>query len=87
MSLSLNQLIQIVSNEIHYSPFYCNGEIFGCQRYTENKSNDFDATPRNDILEGVNTLRPRQNGRHFPDDIVKCVFLNENVWISIKISL
>ena len=34
----------------------------------------------------VNTLRPRQNGRHFPDDILKCIFLNENVWISIKIS-
>ena len=27
----------------------------------------------------VNTLRPRQNGRHFPDDIFKCIFLNENV--------
>ena len=30
---------------------------------------------------------PRQNGRHFPDDIFKCIFLNENVLISIKISL
>ena len=35
----------------------------------------------------LNTLRPRQNGRHFADDILKCIFLNENVWISIKISL
>ena len=35
----------------------------------------------------VNTLRPRQNGRHFPDGIFKYTFLNENVWISIKISL
>ena len=26
-----------------------------------------------------NTLRPRHNGRHFPDDIFKCIFLNENV--------
>ena len=34
-----------------------------------------------------NTLRPRQNGRHFPDDIFKWIFLNENVWISINISL
>ena len=31
----------------------------------------------------VNTLRPRPNR----DDIFKCIFLNENVWISIKISL
>ena len=29
----------------------------------------------------------RQNGRSFPDDIFKCIFLNENVWILIKISL
>ena len=35
----------------------------------------------------VNTLRPRQNGRHFADDIFKCIFFNENVWILIKISL
>ena len=34
----------------------------------------------------VNTLRPKQNGRHFADDIFKYVFLNENVWIPIKIS-
>ena len=35
----------------------------------------------------VNTLRPRQNGRHFADDMFKCIFLNENVWIPIEISL
>ena len=34
-----------------------------------------------------NTLRPRQKGRHFADDIFKWIFLNENVWISIKIAL
>ena len=34
-----------------------------------------------------NTLRPRQNGRHFADDIFKYIFLNENAWISLKISL
>ena len=33
-----------------------------------------------------NTRRPRQNGCHFAYDIFKCIFLNENVWISIKIS-
>ena len=35
----------------------------------------------------VNSLRPRRNRRHFADDIFKCIFLNENVLISIKISL
>ena len=39
------------------------------------------------IYEYINTLRPRQNGRRFADDIFKCIFLNENVWISNKISL
>ena len=35
----------------------------------------------------VNILRPGQHGRHFTDDIFKCIFLNENVWTSIQISL
>ena len=35
----------------------------------------------------VNTLRLRQIGRHFADNIFKCIFLNENVWISIEILL
>ena len=33
------------------------------------------------------TLRPRQNGRRFQDNIFKCIFFNENVSIVIKISL
>ena len=41
-----------------------------------------------DDLWGIfNTLRPRQNGRRFADDTLKRIFLNENVRISIKISL
>ena len=35
----------------------------------------------------INTLRPIQNGRHFADDIFKCIFLNENARISLNISL
>ena len=34
----------------------------------------------------INTLRPRQKGRHFTDDVFKCIFLNENVRILLKIS-
>ena len=33
------------------------------------------------------TLRPRKNGGHFPDGIFQWIFFNENVWISINISL
>ena len=35
----------------------------------------------------LNTLRPRKDGRHFPDDIFKCIFVNEMVWITIYILL
>ena len=34
----------------------------------------------------INTLRQKQNGRHFPDDIFKRIFSNKDVWFSIKIS-
>ena len=33
----------------------------------------------------VNTRRPIQNDRNFPD-IFKCIFLNEHIWISTEIS-
>ena len=38
-------------------------------------------------IGSVDTLRPKQNGSHFTDDIFKYIFSDENVWISIKISL
>ena len=39
------------------------------------------------VIIVINSLRPRQNRRHFADDIFKCILLNENVWIALKISL
>ena len=36
---------------------------------------------------GFNTLWLRQKWKNFTDTIFKCVFLNENVWLLIKISL
>ena len=42
------------------------------------------ASSRNSLF---NTLRPRQDGRHFADDSFKFIFLNEYVLISMKISL
>ena len=38
-------------------------------------------------IELFNSLKLRQNGCHFADDIVKCIFVNENLHILIKISL
>ena len=45
-------------------------------------------TPTSMMSDHFNSFRPRQNGCHFADDrCFKCIFLNENVRISIKISL
>ena len=38
-------------------------------------------------LSSVDELSPRWNGRHFAEDTLKCIFLNEKVRIFIKISL
>ena len=46
-----------------------------------------DSLGRVSVRLTFNTLRPRQNGRHFADDTFKPIFLNENIRISIKISL
>ena len=37
--------------------------------------------------QNFNTLRQRQNGHYFTVDILKCIFFNENDWISIRILL
>ena len=39
------------------------------------------------VSSAFNTLRPRQNGRHFTDDTFRRIFLNETFRISIEISL
>ena len=39
------------------------------------------------LLLNINTLRLRHNGHHFADDQFNCIFVNENIWISINISL
>ena len=53
----------------------------------DSTSSELKVTATQDKASFLNTLRPRQNGRHFADDILKCIFLNENVWIPIVISL
>ena len=45
------------------------------------------ASINNTSSYAVYTLSPRQNGRHFADDVFKCVFVNKNICILITISL
>ena len=42
---------------------------------------------RGNHMQNFKTLRPRQNEHHFPDEIFKWIFFNENACITIKISL
>ena len=39
------------------------------------------------LLLCIKTFPPRQNGRHFADNIFRSIFMNEKFWILIKISL
>ena len=39
------------------------------------------------VLCTFNSSPTGQNGRHFPDDIFKCIFMNEKCFILIQISL
>ena len=38
-------------------------------------------------LQLLNISRPRHDGRHFLDDIFKCIFVNKKICILIKLSL
>ena len=69
----------------HWSLIMC------CHQFKRNLFTLICATPLKmlhiSIVVSFYTLRLRQHGRHFADDTFKCIFLNENVIIAIKISL
>ena len=51
----------------------------GTQAYTHTgRQTEWIVVPR--------SVRPRQNRHNLPDDSFSCIFVNENVWISIKFS-
>ena len=39
------------------------------------------------IKDGLNSFPPGQNGRHFAEDLLRCIFVNEKFCILIKMSL
>ena len=39
------------------------------------------------LYSGMNAMKPEQNGRHFEDDIFKCILLSKNCGILNKISV
>ena len=66
------------------------GLLSWCPIFQSSHCNTFGNRPPVNSIYGCpvfDTLRPRQNGRLFADDTFKGIFLNENIRISIKISL
>ena len=98
-SLLKNETAKIVTIEIfthgRQRPIYPPQSWHGCLCPGDTRSQGISSHGIDPVIQDysgfsssrVNTLRPRQNWRHFADDIFKCIFLNENVWIPIKISL
>ena len=62
----------------------CHLSLAGCVHWSMQMSPG-KARHNSEMLLG--TLRQRQNGWHVEDRIFKCIFLNENIWSSIDISL
>ena len=78
----------VVLEQIIMAPILLPSNILLWQERTVSAWNNLSAWSMElDSPTAFNTLRLKQNGRHFTDDTFKHIFLNENVVISIKISL
>ena len=63
----------------------CTIEHIQC-KYEKGHLSGYQSMHINETSRHFKTLRPRQNGRHFPNDSFRCIFFNEKVCISIIIS-
>ena len=63
------------------------GIILNIENIVNRRRRELNIRECNDAHIFPNTLRPRQHDRHYPGDILKCMFLNKNVWIFLTISL
>ena len=77
--LNINELPSCIARDIFRALFVDDLAINFCGRSLD--------TIERYLQQAVNSLKPRQNGHRCPDDIFKYIFLNENIWISFKISL
>ena len=69
------------SNEYHWKHHSNHINVLGKRKWKNESFSDdtHELRHRPNCWFLFNTLRPRQDGCHFPDDISKCIFLNENV--------
>ena len=78
--------VQMLHNTAQWNSLITGGLFFGTRHWFL-ISPIIDVPLETRLCAPINTLRPRQNGRRIADDTFKCIFLNKNVRISIKISL
>ena len=64
--------------------FHWDAKSVGCQHYSHGSNVTSECGNTTGLF---NTLRPRQDRRHFADDIFTCIFFNENCCILITFSL
>ena len=75
-------MYSLILRYLKSSPYFAD-RLASCEPTRPEWNNEYLANG----MFNINTLRLRQNCRHFSDDIIKCIFFNGNVLISIKISL
>ena len=71
---------------IHVMAWCCQATSHNLRQCWSRSMLPYDIAKLHWVNDNFNILRPRQDGRLFPDDIFKSIFFNENVQILIKIS-
>ena len=69
------------------APFVCNGQIFPDISSMNKLFEKWFFSQSVLVAACINIFRPRHYGRHCADGILKCVFLDDSVWIPVEIAL
>ena len=67
-----------------FDDFFASRNIYNLQASYSTTSRDFRWIGAYPLHYLLNTFRPRQDDRLFPDDIFKSIFFNENIQILVK---
>ena len=85
--MAANDCHQAISNFIYSPSYHCACWWPGTNRLVFFIRSGFRSLAPQKWCSTFNTLRPRRNRQHFADDIFNRIFFNENIIISIQISL
>ena len=82
------RIVESIASSVSQYKLYCDRVYRYTPIWGKTRVNDHHYTAGSQYLtHPFNSLRPRQNGRRFPDDTFKRTFLNETIRISTKSSL